>query len=70
MKVITLIMRNTTAERIRIDLASLYNETERKLQDLEILDRNQEKYGNFVTHIVESCLPEEVLLSCRKKPKS
>ncbi|GFY64458.1 uncharacterized protein TNIN_186281 [Trichonephila inaurata madagascariensis] len=39
----------------------LYGELGRKLRALESLGRTQEKYGDFLIPLVESCLPEEIL---------
>lgn len=49
--------------RTKVDLASLYDELESKLRALESLYRTQEKYGDFLMPLVESCLPEEILLT-------
>ncbi|GFW58310.1 DUF1758 domain-containing protein [Trichonephila clavipes] len=39
----------------------------RKLRSLESLGRTQEKYGDFLTPLVESCLPEEILMAWERK---
>ncbi|GFS31050.1 integrase catalytic domain-containing protein [Trichonephila inaurata madagascariensis] len=41
----------------------LYDELEGKLRALESFGRTQEKYGDFLIPLVESCLPEETLLA-------
>ncbi|GFU59792.1 integrase catalytic domain-containing protein [Trichonephila clavipes] len=38
-----------------------------KLRSLESLGRTQEKYGDFLTPLVESCLPEEILMAWERK---
>ncbi|GFS29666.1 uncharacterized protein TNIN_362941 [Trichonephila inaurata madagascariensis] len=45
----------------RLDI--LYDELEGKLHALESLGRTQEKYGDFLIPLVESCLPEETQLA-------
>ncbi|GFS99814.1 uncharacterized protein TNCV_1062711 [Trichonephila clavipes] len=44
-------------------LPLLYDELESKLRSLESLGKTQDKYGDFLTPLVESCLPEEVLVA-------
>lgn len=63
---LNLVMRNAVKGRIKTDLASLYDELEGKLRALESLGRTQEKYGDFLIPLVESCLPEDVLLACER----
>ncbi|XP_054720556.1 uncharacterized protein LOC129230178 [Uloborus diversus] len=58
-----LVMKNAAAGRGKADLPSLYDELEGKLRMLETLGRTKEKYGDFLTPLVESCLPEEVLVT-------
>ncbi|XP_054713683.1 uncharacterized protein LOC129223142 [Uloborus diversus] len=58
-----LVMKNSAAGRGKADLPSLYDELEGKLRALETLGRTKEKYGDFLTPLVESCLPEEVLVT-------
>ncbi|GFX58510.1 uncharacterized protein TNCV_416901 [Trichonephila clavipes] len=41
----------------------LYDELEGKLRALESLGRTQERFGDFLAPLVESCLPEEVLMT-------
>ncbi|GFW06806.1 uncharacterized protein TNCV_3289061 [Trichonephila clavipes] len=52
----TLFLENET------DLSALYDELEGKLRSLESSGRTQEKYGDFLAPLVESCLPEEILM--------
>ncbi|GFY08406.1 uncharacterized protein TNCV_1358121 [Trichonephila clavipes] len=58
-------MKNSVKGRSKTDLTYLYDELEGKLSAffLESLGRTQEKYGDFVFPLVESCLPEETLLA-------
>ncbi|GFW01386.1 DUF1758 domain-containing protein [Trichonephila clavipes] len=58
-----LVIKNAVKGRFKTDLTYLYDELERKLRALESLGRTQEKYGDFLIPLVESCLPEETLLA-------
>ncbi|GFU02162.1 integrase catalytic domain-containing protein [Trichonephila clavipes] len=58
-----LVMKNAVKERSKTDLTYMYEELEGKLRALESLGRTQEKYGDFLIPLVESCLPEETLLA-------
>ncbi|GFV26639.1 DUF1758 domain-containing protein [Trichonephila clavipes] len=60
---LVLVMKNAVKGRSETDLTYLYDEFEGKLRALEILGRTQEKYGDFLIPLVESCLPEETLLA-------
>ncbi|GFY02601.1 DUF1758 domain-containing protein [Trichonephila clavipes] len=60
-------MKNAVSGRTKTDLSTLYDELEGKLQSLESLGRPQEKYGDFLTPLVESCLPEEILMAWERK---
>ncbi|GFT98669.1 uncharacterized protein TNCV_803311 [Trichonephila clavipes] len=60
---LTLVMKNAAAGREKADLPLLYDELESKLRSLESLGKTQDKYGDFLTPLVESCLPEEVLVA-------
>ncbi|GBO04725.1 hypothetical protein AVEN_179305-1 [Araneus ventricosus] len=48
---------------MKIFIPILYDELERRLRALESLGKTQEKYGDFLTPLVESCVPEEVLIA-------
>ncbi|GFX92103.1 integrase catalytic domain-containing protein [Trichonephila clavipes] len=54
---------NAATGRAKADLPLLYDELESKLRSLESLGKTQDKYGDFLTPLVESCLPEEVLVA-------
>ncbi|GFU76802.1 uncharacterized protein TNCV_4519591 [Trichonephila clavipes] len=56
-------MKNAATGRAKTDLPLLYDELESKLRSLESLGKTQDKYGDFLTPLVESCLPEEVLVA-------
>ncbi|GFX98151.1 DUF1758 domain-containing protein [Trichonephila clavipes] len=56
-------MKNAATGRANADLPLLYDELESKLRSLESLGKTQDKYGDFLTPLVESCLPEEVLVA-------
>ncbi|GFV28613.1 DUF1758 domain-containing protein [Trichonephila clavipes] len=58
-----LVMKNAVKEWSKTDLTYLYDESEGKLRALESLGRTQEKYGDFLIPLVESCIPEETLLA-------
>ncbi|GFW23663.1 DUF1758 domain-containing protein [Trichonephila clavipes] len=58
-----LVMKNAVKGRSKTDLTYLYDELEGKLRALESLGRTQEKYGDLLIPLVESCLPEETLLA-------
>ncbi|GFW01934.1 uncharacterized protein TNCV_3029031 [Trichonephila clavipes] len=60
-------MKNAVSGRTKTDLSTLYDELEGKLRSLESLGRTQEKYGDFLTPLVESCLPEEILMTWERK---
>ncbi|GFU88952.1 uncharacterized protein TNCV_4446271 [Trichonephila clavipes] len=60
---LTLVMKNAATGRAKTDLPLLYDELESKLRSLESLGKTQDKYGDFRTPLVESCLPEEVLVA-------
>ncbi|GFY69185.1 uncharacterized protein TNIN_115051 [Trichonephila inaurata madagascariensis] len=60
-------MKNAVSGRTKTDFPALYDEFEGKLRSLESLGRTQEKYGDFLTPLVESCLPEEILVAWEKK---
>ncbi|GFV71173.1 integrase catalytic domain-containing protein [Trichonephila clavipes] len=52
----SLVIKNAVSGRTKTDLPALYDELEGKLRSLENLRRTKEKYGNFLTPLVESCL--------------
>ncbi|GBM44785.1 hypothetical protein AVEN_88577-1 [Araneus ventricosus] len=58
-----MVMKNAATGRSKTDLPALYDELEAKIRALESLGRTQEKYGDFLSPLVESCLPEEVLVA-------
>ncbi|GFV68714.1 integrase catalytic domain-containing protein [Trichonephila clavipes] len=60
---LTLVMKNAATGRAKADLPLLYDELESKLRSLESLGKTQDKYGDFLTPLVESGLPEEVLVA-------
>ncbi|GFS54801.1 DUF1758 domain-containing protein [Trichonephila clavipes] len=60
---LTMVMKNAVSGRAKPDLSRLYDELEGKLRALEGLGRTQEKFGDFLVPLVESCLPEEVLMT-------
>ncbi|GFW88397.1 uncharacterized protein TNCV_2287231 [Trichonephila clavipes] len=58
-----MVMKTAVSGRATTDLPSLYDELESKIRALESLGRTQEKYGDFLSPLVESCLPEEILIA-------
>ncbi|GFX36242.1 uncharacterized protein TNCV_2065801 [Trichonephila clavipes] len=66
-ELLNLVMKNAVSGRTKTDLSALYDELEGKLRSLESLGRTQEKYGDFLTPLVESCLPEEILMTWERK---
>ncbi|GBM22771.1 hypothetical protein AVEN_238312-1 [Araneus ventricosus] len=54
-----MVMKNAASGRTKTDLPVLCDE----LEALESLGRTQEKYGDFLSPLVESCLPEEILVA-------
>ncbi|GFT32057.1 uncharacterized protein TNCV_3468811 [Trichonephila clavipes] len=66
-ELLNLVMKNAVSGRTKTDLSALYDELEGKLRLLESLGRTQEKYGDFLTPLVESCIPEEILMAWERK---
>ncbi|GFW26967.1 DUF1758 domain-containing protein [Trichonephila clavipes] len=60
---LSMVMRNAAPGRSKTDLPALYDELEAKIRALESLGRTQDKYGEFLSPLVESCLPEDILLA-------
>ncbi|GFY75305.1 hypothetical protein TNIN_492941 [Trichonephila inaurata madagascariensis] len=52
-------MKNAASGRTKTDLPALYDELEGKLRSLESLGRTQEKYGDFLTQLVEYVYPRK-----------
>ncbi|GFU94534.1 uncharacterized protein TNCV_2645201 [Trichonephila clavipes] len=63
---LTLVMKNAATGRAKADLSLLYDGLESKLRSLESLGKIQDKYGGFLTPLVDSCLPKEVLVAWEK----
>ncbi|GFW13398.1 uncharacterized protein TNCV_1879001 [Trichonephila clavipes] len=64
---LSMVMRNAATGRSKRDLPALYDELEAKIRALESLGRTQDKYGEFLSPLVESCLPEDILLALEAK---
>ncbi|GFX08135.1 uncharacterized protein TNCV_4783501 [Trichonephila clavipes] len=60
-------MKNAVSGRMKTDVHALYDELEGKILSLEKLGRTKEKYGEFLTLLVEYCLPEELLVAWERK---
>lgn len=54
-------MKNAASGIGKFIMPSLYDELE--FRDLESLGRTQEKYQDFLTPLIESCLSEEIILA-------
>ncbi|GFT76198.1 DUF1758 domain-containing protein [Trichonephila clavipes] len=60
---LSMVMRNAATGHSKTDLPALYDELEAKILAVESLGRTQDKYGEFLSTLVESCLPEDILLA-------
>ncbi|GBL99657.1 hypothetical protein AVEN_68901-1 [Araneus ventricosus] len=60
---LSMVMKNAVTGRSKTDLPALYDELEAKLRALESLGRTKEKYGDFLSPLLESFFPEEVLVA-------
>ncbi|GFS47489.1 uncharacterized protein TNCV_1612271 [Trichonephila clavipes] len=60
---LSMVMKNAATGRSKTDLPTLYDKLEAKIQALESLGRTQDKYGEFLSPLVETCLPEDILLA-------
>ncbi|GBO07910.1 hypothetical protein AVEN_11429-1 [Araneus ventricosus] len=60
---LSMVMKNTASDGTKTDLPALYDEFEAKIRALERLGRAQEKYGDFLSPLLESCLSEEILVA-------
>ncbi|GFY37369.1 DUF1758 domain-containing protein [Trichonephila inaurata madagascariensis] len=58
-----MVMKNAATGRSKTDLSALYDELEAKIRALESLGWTQDKYSEFLSPLVESCLPEDILLA-------
>ncbi|GFT68084.1 uncharacterized protein TNCV_2737931 [Trichonephila clavipes] len=59
----SMVMRNAATERSKTDLPALYDELEAKIRALESLGWTQDKYGEFLSPLVESRVPDDILLA-------
>ncbi|KAF8788936.1 hypothetical protein HNY73_006924 [Argiope bruennichi] len=64
------VMKNAISGRATANLTVLYDEVMGKLQVQESLGRTQQKCGDFVIPLVESCLPEDVLIAWERNRMS
>ncbi|GFU08868.1 DUF1758 domain-containing protein [Trichonephila clavipes] len=60
---LSMVMRNAATGHSKTDLPALYDELEAKIRALESLGRTQDKYGEFLSPLIESSLPEDILLA-------
>ncbi|GIY64466.1 uncharacterized protein CEXT_190431 [Caerostris extrusa] len=58
-----MVMRNATCGRTLNDLSMLLDWLVSRLLDFENLGRTQQKYSDFLIPLVESCLPETILIA-------
>ncbi|GFU31070.1 DUF1758 domain-containing protein [Trichonephila clavipes] len=61
------VMKNAVSGRTKTDFPALYYELDGKLRSVESLGQTQEKYGHFLTPLVEFCLTEEILVAWERK---
>ncbi|KAF8785753.1 hypothetical protein HNY73_011259 [Argiope bruennichi] len=60
---LSMVMKNGISGRATPDLPTLYDELKSKIRAFESLGRTQEKYADFLSPLVESCLSEEILIA-------
>ncbi|GBN81619.1 hypothetical protein AVEN_156726-1 [Araneus ventricosus] len=60
-ELLKMVMKNAANERKCADLTTLYDQLESHLRALDTLGRSKEKFADFLSPLVESCLPEDVL---------
>ncbi|GFX74749.1 uncharacterized protein TNCV_3121781 [Trichonephila clavipes] len=58
---LSMVIRNAATGRSKADLPALYDDLEAKIRALENLGRTQDKYGVFLSPLVESRLPTDIL---------
>ncbi|GBN91067.1 hypothetical protein AVEN_97116-1 [Araneus ventricosus] len=58
---LSIVMKNAASCRTKTDLPALHDELEAKIRALESLGLTQENYSDFLTPLVECCLPLEIL---------
>lgn len=64
---LTRVVKHAIAGGVKTDLPKLYVELEGKLRSFETLGRSQETNGYLLIPLVESVLPEEVLMLWERK---
>ncbi|GFW96410.1 integrase catalytic domain-containing protein [Trichonephila clavipes] len=64
-----MVMGNAATRLSKTDLLALYDELEAKIRALESLGWTQDKYGEFLSPLVKSCLPEDMLLAFERSKK-
>ncbi|GFT32859.1 uncharacterized protein TNCV_5039021 [Trichonephila clavipes] len=60
---LSMVMKKAVSGRATTNFPSLYDELEFKIRALENLGQTQEKNGDFLSPLVQSCLPEEILIA-------
>ncbi|GFT89951.1 uncharacterized protein NPIL_30321 [Nephila pilipes] len=60
---LSMVMKNAATGRSKTELPALYDESKAKIRDLENLGRTQEKFGDFLSPLVEFYLQEFVLVT-------
>ncbi|GBN87813.1 hypothetical protein AVEN_112211-1 [Araneus ventricosus] len=63
-------MKNAVSGRKCVDLTTLYDHLESYLRALDTLDRSKENFADFLSPLVESCLPKDVLRAWRYRASS
>ncbi|GFW41743.1 uncharacterized protein TNCV_4979941 [Trichonephila clavipes] len=66
---LSMVIRNAATGRSKTDLPALYDELEAKIRALESLGQTQDKYSEFLSPLIESCLPEDILLAFERSKK-
>ncbi|GBM34833.1 hypothetical protein AVEN_208037-1 [Araneus ventricosus] len=69
-ELLRMVMKNAVSGRKRADLTTLYNQLESYLRALDTLGRSKEKFADFLSPLVESCLPEDVLRAWERRRAS
>ncbi|GFY22143.1 uncharacterized protein TNCV_3297861 [Trichonephila clavipes] len=63
---LSVVMRNAATGSSKTYLPALYDKLEAMIRALESLEWIQDKYGQFLSPLVESYLPEDILLAFKR----
>ncbi|GFS95868.1 uncharacterized protein NPIL_462351 [Nephila pilipes] len=64
-----MVMKNAATSRSKTDISALYDQLVAKIRALESFGRRQEKFGDFLSPLVQFCLPKEVLEAWERNRK-